>query len=139
MTLNLYRKWKKPTYTIGQLFIDDSYFCDTLEDTDRNLNQFDPIELIKSKKIYGETAIPTGTYYVNITHSPKFNKDLPLINNVPGFEGIRIHSGNINKDTFGCILVGENKKKGQILNSRTTLKRLMDKIKNQKNLIINIQ
>ena len=82
---------------------------------------------ILSKKIYGETAIPTGIYKINITYSNKFGKrswairfggKLPLIEDVKGFEGIRIHPGNTNKDTLGCILVGCNKKVGELINSQ---------------------
>lgn len=138
MILDLYRKWKKRNYTIGQLYIDNEYFCDTLEDTDRNLSKYDPIEKIMSTKVYGETAIPYGTYFVSLTWSPKYNRVLPLINNVPGFEGIRIHSGNTNKDTLGCILVGVNKEKGKVLESRKTFNDLFNKLQRDPNIVINI-
>lgn len=74
-------------------------------------------DLEKEKKIYGETAIPTGTYEVRVTWSPKFQRNLPLLLGVPHFEGIRIHRGNLPKNTLGCILVGENKVKGMVINS----------------------
>ena len=95
----------KPEYTIGKLYIDGLYFCDTLEDT------------VREKKIAGKTAIPEGTYQVIVNRSPKFKRDLPLLLDVPNFEGIRIHRGNTVKDTSGCILVGENKVKGKVINS----------------------
>jgi hypothetical protein len=82
--------------TIGELYIDGVYLCDTLEDKVRP----------DGVKIMGETAIPGGIYDVKLTHSPKFKRVLPEILNVPGFTAIRIHSGNTVKDTEGCILVG---------------------------------
>lgn len=109
MKLTLKRIALKPDYTIGKLYIDGTYFCDTLEDTVRDLT--------KDAKIPGKTAIPAGTYPVRVTFSPKFGRDLPLIENVPHFSGIRIHRGNTNADTSGCILVGENKAVGKVLNS----------------------
>lgn len=76
------------------------------------------VEQIKKSKVYGETAIPTGTYSVTYTYSTRFKKYMPLINNVKGFDGIRIHSGNTAKDTLGCIIVGDNKVVGKVINSR---------------------
>ena len=105
MHLLLKRIALKPEYTIGKLYIDGQYFCDTLEDT------------VREKKIAGKTAIPEGTYQVIVNRSPKFKRDLPLLLDVPNFEGIRIHRGNTAKDTSGCILVGENKVKGKVINS----------------------
>ena len=72
---------------------------------------------IKFLKVYGETCIPYGTYKVELSYSPKFKRELPLLLNVPAFEGIRIHKGNDRSHTSGCILVGENKKKGMVINS----------------------
>lgn len=108
----------RPTYTIGKLYIDGQYVMDTLEDTDRGLDDKMSEEEILSKKVKGETAIPTGIYQVTLTYSPKYKKNMPLINNVKGYSGIRIHSGNTNKDTEGCVLVGLNKEVGKVLNSR---------------------
>lgn len=116
---------KKPNYTIGKLYIDDKYYCDTLEDTDRGLKQTDNLVSIKSHKIYGKTAIPTGEYFINLTYSPKFKRILPVIQNVKGYEGIRIHSGNTADDTEGCILVGYNTVKGMVVKSKATLERLI--------------
>lgn len=87
------------------------------------------VDQIKKTKVYGETAIPKGTYTVVLTYSNKFKKILPLINNVKGFEGIRIHSGNSAKDSLGCVLVGENKEVGKVLNSRATFDKLFAKLK----------
>ena len=123
MKITLKRIALKNTYTIGKLYIDGEYFCDTLEDTVRDLNKsgkFDNGE----KKIYGETAIPYGTYNVKWTYSNKFKKYMPLIENVPSFAGIRIHAGNSSADTQGCVLVGENKAVGKVLNSKNTVNKL---------------
>ena len=96
-------------------------FCDTLEPTWRDYKH-------GGRKVSGCSAIPEGRYPVVITYSPKMKQWLPLLVNVPMFSGIRIHAGNTAKDTEGCILVGQNLKKGMVLNSRIWLKRLKDKI-----------
>ena len=124
MNITLNRIAKKAKYTIGKLYINDQYFCDTLEDTDRGLTQSMTEQQIGSKKVYGETAIPTGTYRIIISYSNKFKKQMPLLLNVPGFAGIRIHSGNTEKDSLGCILVGKNKVVGKVLESRDTYSKL---------------
>ena len=97
------------TYTIGRMLINGKYFCDTLEDQVRDLTS--------EKKVYSKTAIPAGKYEVRVTWSPKFKRNLPLLLGVPYFSGIRIHRGNKADDTSGCILVGENKVKGMVINS----------------------
>ncbi|MCB6972509.1 DUF5675 family protein [Butyricimonas sp. DFI.6.44] len=109
MKLELNRIVKKPLYTIGRLFVDGEYFCDTLEDRCRDLD--------KEEKVMNETAIPAGTYEVIVNVSAKFKRKLPLLLNVPHFTGIRIHKGNTDKDTSGCILVGENRIPGRVINS----------------------
>lgn len=124
MNITLNRIAKKAKYTIGKLYINDQYFCDTLEDTDRGLTQSMTEQQIGSKKVYGETAIPTGIYRIIISYSNKFKKQMPLLLNVPGFAGIRIHSGNTEKDSLGCILVGKNKAVGKVLESRDTYSKL---------------
>lgn len=118
MKIRLHRKWLKKGYSIGILYINDVRICETLEDEDRGLQEFNPLEVIKAKKIKGETAIPVGTYQVTWTYSPRFKKMLPLVNGVPGYEGIRIHAGNKAKDTEGCILCGRNTEPGMVTNSR---------------------
>lgn len=105
------------------------YQCDTLEDTDRGLRQGMPLEQLKRMKVYGETAIPAGIYAVRWSYSDKFGKYMPEIDNVPAFLGIRIHSGNTAKDSLGCILLGENKVVGQIVNSRAAYARVAARIK----------
>lgn len=124
MEILLQRVAKKDKYTIGKLYINDQYFCDTLEDTDRGLTQSMTEQQIKSKKVYGETAIPTGIYRIIISYSNRFKKQMPLLLNVPGFSGIRIHTGNTEKDSLGCILVGKNKAVGKVLESRDTYNKL---------------
>lgn len=116
MELLLERKWCKPDYTIGRLFVNGKFYCNTLEDTVRDINKngtFDCGEF----KISGHTAIPYGIYEVIVNRSPKFKRELPRLLNVKHFDGILIHRGNTAKDSSGCILVGENTKKGMVLNS----------------------
>nr|DAG03486.1 MAG TPA: hypothetical protein [Ackermannviridae sp. ctUml7] len=110
MLLEVKRLYKKDTYTIGVLMVDGEKFSDTLEDKVRDLKS--------EKKVYGETAIPAGKYKVVMSMSSKFKRVMPYLEKVPQFTGIMIHPGNTIKDTLGCILVGENKKKGQLVNSR---------------------
>ena len=140
---------KKPKYTIGKLYIDEQYICDTLEDTDRDLNQNMSLEEIKKKKVYGETAIPTGTYKVDMnTISPKFKSrtwakpyggKLPRLIAVPGYEGVLIHAGNRAEDTLGCVLVGENKVVGQVINSQASFKKVMNILTKGDNITITIK
>lgn len=125
MELNVKRIARKDGYTIGRLFINNEYFCDTLEDTDRGLKDTMQVNEILAKKVKAQTAIPTGKYDVILTFSPRFKRVLPLLLSVKGYEGVRVHAGNTNKDTEGCLLIGENKAKGQVLNSRATLEKLM--------------
>lgn len=140
---------KKPKYTIGKLYIDEQYICDTLEDTDRGLNQNMSLEEIKKKKVYGETAIPTGTYKVDMnTISPKFKSrawakpyggKLPRLIEVHGYEGVLIHPGNKAEDSLGCILVGENTVVGQVINSQATFKKIMNILTKGNNITITIK
>jgi hypothetical protein len=117
------------TFTIGKLYIDGSFFCHTLEDTCREEDYKGGAFEKVFQKVAGLTAIPSGTYNVVITYSPKFNKFLPLIQDVPGYSGIRIHSGNSSKDTEGCILVGEYKGLNDwISDSRKALDSLLPKM-----------
>ena len=116
MKLRLRRIALKGEYTIGKLYIDGEYFCDVLEPPTRDLNKngiFDNGET----KVKNNTAIPFGTYNVIINRSPRFKRDLPRLLSVPDFDGVLIHRGNTKNDTSGCILVGENKVKGKVVNS----------------------
>lgn len=125
MELKVKRVALKSTYTIGRLYVDGVYVCDTLEDA------------VRDTKIYGKTAIPYGTYKITMdVVSPKF-KDrswakpyggkLPRLLDVPNYEGVLIHVGNTDADSSGCLLVGQNKVKGQVVNSTQTFMSLMEK------------
>ena len=118
MEIELHRKYRKNGYTIGLLSINGKFICNTLEDTDRGLTSAMSKEEIATIRVKGKTAIPTGTYPVMMSYSPRFKKQMPLICGVKGFEGIRIHSGNSAEDTEGCILCGMNTEVGRITNSR---------------------
>lgn len=129
MKITVVRRYKKEDYTIGDLYIDGKWLCNTLEDPVRILNEYED-------KVYGKTAIPQGVYQVKLTYSPRFKKILPEVLNVQFFSGIRIHAGNTADDSEGCILVGENKAKGKVLNSRKTLEMLMKILKSAQDPII---
>ena len=133
MKITLKRIARKSTYTIGQLWINGQKVCDTLEDTDRGLSQNMPLATLRQKKIAGKTAIPTGTYPINLyTPSPRFGSQpfykevcggcLPRLTNVPAYEGVLIHCGNTAAHTDGCILVGRNLQVGKVLNSKETFR-----------------
>jgi hypothetical protein len=112
--------------TIGKMLIDGAFFCYTLEDT------------IRDVKIDGETAIPYGSYKVIVNMSNRFKVLMPLLLNVKGFEGVRIHNGNTKVDTHGCILVGATKSKDFIGNSKATFTKLMKKLEGQKDITLEI-
>lgn len=126
MELRVERRWKKEGYTIGILYINGVRFCETLEDTVRP----------NGVKIYGKTAIPAGRYRItmdivsdkfrNRSWAKPYNGKLPRLLNVPNFEGVLIHVGNRPEDTLGCILVGNNRVKGMVLDSTQRFKELMD-------------
>jgi len=97
MKLNLKRLHKTDKSTIGELSIDGKFECYTLEDVER------------AEKVFGKTAIPKGTYEVIMTMSNRFKRMMPLLLNVPGYEGVRIHSGNKAEDTEGCLLLGKTR------------------------------
>lgn len=122
MKLLLKRISLQPTYTIGRLYLikdgKEVYLCDTIEDVVRDLKT-------EKDKVFGKTAIPKGTYKMRYTFSNRFKRFLPEIIDVPFFKGIRIHSGNTEVDSEGCILVGQNKKKGMVLNSRDTMNNII--------------
>lgn len=118
MDIEIKRIYKGAEYTIGRLSIDGKYFCDTLEDTVR----------APGVKVRGKTAVPAGRYRVVLTESPRFKRILPLLVDVPNFEGVRIHPGNTAKDTEGCLLVGFNQVKGKVVASRATFQKLFEKL-----------
>lgn len=129
MKLTLKRGFLGDTYTIGKLYIDGNYFCDTLEDRVRDYNKDGDLLDAGETKVYGETAIPYGTYDIVLAMSPKFGRILPRLQNVPHFDGILIHAGNSASDTLGCILVGVNDKKGWVSQSRKHEDELVTKMK----------
>ena len=117
MKLLLKRIYFSPTYTIGKLFIDGKYFSDTIEDVNRDLNKDGDLLDPGESKVYAQTCIPLGTYDVIVNRSPKMKRDLPRLLNVPHFEGILIHRGSSEKSSAGCIIIGENKVVGKVINS----------------------
>lgn len=124
MKIKVVRSVFNPTSTLGRMFINDSFFAYTLEDTDRNLNGD------CRKKVKGQTAIDPGTYEVVISYSNNFQRYLPLLLKVPCFDGIRIHGGNTCEDSHGCILIGEQSNlQDKIWNCASTIKRLMAMLK----------
>lgn len=142
MELIVDRKWKKQSYTISNLIIDNNVFCQILEDTDRGLDSSMPLAKILELKKPSITAIPRGTYEVTLdVYSPKFgskpfykqvcNGKLPRLLNVKGFDGVLLHCGNTDKDSSGCLLVGMNKVKGQVINSQATFKELYKLLKDR--------
>ena len=142
MELIVDRKWKRQSYTISNLTIDGKWFCNVLEDADRGLDDSMPLAKIKELKKPSITAIPKGTYEITLdVISPRFctktfykqvcDGKLPRLLNVKGFEGILIHAGNTDKDTDGCLLVGQNKVKGQVINSQDTFKELYKLLKDK--------
>lgn len=138
MELRLKRISLRSEYTIGKLYVDGEYVCDTIEDTVRDLDK-DGKFANGEVKIPGKTAIPYGRYEVTMkVKSPKYSNFtkyswakkydgyLPRLLNVPHFEGVLIHAGNTAADTEGCLLVGENKVVGKVINSVNTFRKLMD-------------
>ena len=143
MELIVDRKWKKQSYTISNLTIDGKWFCNVLEDADRGLDNSMSEDMIRTLKKPSITAIPRGTYEITLdVVSPKYSKvqfykdvcngKVPRLKNVKGFDGILIHAGNTDKDSSGCLLVGVNKIKGQVLNSRETFKALYKLLQDRK-------
>ena len=133
MKLILTRHARRADYTIGRLEDENGKkICDTLEPIWRN---YDGGEM----KIPRKSAIPEGSYRVVVTKSKRFQKYLPLLVGVPGFEGVRIHAGNTSRDTEGCILVGQNLQVGKVLWSRITLEKLMKLIENEKEIYLTIK
>lgn len=135
MEIVVYRKYKTDKYTVGRLSIDGTFICNTMEDVDRGLDDGMPDWKIRNKKIPNVTAIPTGRYEVDMsTVSPRFSQKqfymdvcqgkLPRLKNVKGFEGILIHTGNDENHSSGCLLVGLNKVKGKLTDSKETFKKV---------------
>lgn len=140
MNIKLKRIAKKSDYTIGKIYIDGVYFCDSIEDKDRGLKQSMTLDQIKKIKVMHKTAIPTGTYEITLkVKSPKYSKKsyfvnlcnafMPRLLNVPGYEGVLIHTGNTQDDSSGCIVVGQNKVVGKVINSKQTFEKLYPVLK----------
>jgi hypothetical protein len=129
MELKLTRTTRTDESTIGELTVNGVYEAFILEDTERGLKQSDTLEQIKSVKVYGKTAIPSGRYEIAITFSNRFQKYLPLVMNVPGYEGIRIHPGNLPENTLGCLLPGEFRNHNKVTNSKKAFAALFNKLK----------
>lgn len=139
MEVKVKRIARRDNYTIGKMYVNGEYVCDTLEDTDRGLTSKMSVAQISGMKVHGETAIPTGRYLVDMkTVSPRFGGRpqyqfckgrLPRLCNVPAYQGVLVHCGNTANDTEGCILVGENKAVGQVLNSTATFHKVYTKLK----------
>jgi hypothetical protein len=126
MKIEIKRLHRTANSTIGELLIDGVWECYTLEDIEREV------------KVKSETAIPKGTYKVIINQSNRFKRLLPLLLNVPNFEGIRIHSGNTNHDSEGCILVGRTRSKDFIGQSRKAFDTLFAKMQKAKEITLTI-
>lgn len=143
MEIKVDRKWKKEKYTIGRLYINGEFICNTIEDTDRGLTQSMSEEEIKSKKIYGQTAIPTGRYkvLVNIV-SPKFSQKefymnvckgkVPRLEGIKGFSGVLIHSAATADNVEGCIGVGFNTEIGRLTSIKEAFEKVYSKLSSSK-------
>lgn len=128
MKLKIVREIKNDICTIGSLFINEKFFCYTLEDKDRELKQSDSLLYIQAKKIFGLTAIPSGTYKVIVNQSPKFKRMLPRILDIKGFDGVLLHRGNSASDSLGCILIGYKKGENSIYESTKAETDLVNKL-----------
>lgn len=143
MKLTLKRKFFGSAYTIGDLFIDGVFFCNTIEDVVRCLPAACPNtpkgrNCTCKEKVYAETAIPAGLYKVTMEYSPRFKRRLPLLHDIPHFIGILIHSGNTQRDSAGCLIVGFNTVKGMVTNSRATSDKLNTILAKEKEITIQI-
>lgn len=151
MKLKLIRSYLGPKYTIGHLYINGEYFCDTIEDLDRGLTQKMSKEEIAKKKVKHETAIPYGVYIITMkVVSPKYSTKtkynftggrMPRLLSVPGFEGILMHPGNTQNDSSGCLVVGLNKQVGKVVESFATFQKLWNILEaaNKRNELISIE
>ncbi len=136
--LLLTRNYRKPTYTIGKIYANGTLICNSMEDVDRRLFQGQPLADILKIKIKGETAIPTGTYRLVVSESPKFKRPLIEVCDVPGFSGIRIHALNTAEQSEGCIGPGLNTAVGRITDSRKYENILTEMVAKEKEAYITI-
>jgi len=138
MKLKLIRQDFTKNSTIGSLYIDDNFFCYVLEDCDRGLDQKMSTLEIKARKIFGVTAIPTGTYKVITSMSARMKRLLPEVLGVTGYTGIRIHRGNYASDSLGCLIVGMRKAYDSVFDSTIAETALMRKLKGEKDITLTI-
>ena len=141
MKIDIIRDTFTNVSTIGKMYINDTYFCNTLEDVDRDLLSTTTLKEIKDVKVYGQTAIPYGRYEVILSYSDKFKRYLPPQLNVAWYAGSRIHAGNNSVETLGCILVGEKREKDKILESTKAMTRLLtliSKASKQEKIVVTI-
>lgn len=143
MEIKVDRKWKKEKYTIGRLYINGEFICNTIEDTDRGLTQSMSEEEIKSKKIYGKTAIPSGRYKIlmNVV-SPKFSQKefymnvckgkVPRLEGIKGFSGVLIHSAATADNVEGCIGVGFNTETGRLTSIKEAFEKVYSRLSSSK-------
>ena len=132
--LTLHRLYLKEDYTIGKLFVEGEYLCEIIEDKVRDFNKDGDLLDEGEEKVPTLTAIPYGRYKVVVTYSPKFKRELPLLVDVPHFTGIRIHNGKNASSSHGCLIPGENKVVGGVINSATYVQQLISWIKIQNGL-----
>lgn len=128
MEIKSIRKYFKDEYTIGNMFVDGEWFCNTLEDKDRGLTDDMSLSQIKKIKVYAKTAIPYGRYEVKSYFWPKYRKVYPWLQNVKGFTGILMHTGRTADHSSGCLLLGENKIKGGLINGEKYVRKLTEMI-----------
>lgn len=124
--LESHRIYFSPTYTIGKFFVNGQLWTDTIEDVNRDLNKDGDLADVGEGKVKDKTCIPFGRYQVIVNMSARFKRMLPRLLNVPEFEGILIHNGVDETSSSGCIIIGENKEKGKVLNSRFWMNKLTD-------------
>lgn len=143
LKITVERKYYKENYTIGNMFIDGVWFCNTLEDKDRGLNQSLSLSQNKKLKVYSQTAIPKGIYNVTVVYWAKHRINVPFLHDVPAFTGILIHNGVNQNYTEGCILVGLNTIKGQLTSGKKYMVELtniiQEAIKNGKKVMIEVK
>ena len=132
ITIQIKRFVFKETYTIGKLYVDGVYICDTIEDKVRVLNS-------AKDKVYGFTAIPRGEYKADVAFSNKFRYNVVRLFGVPYFEGIYIHKGNTEKDSLGCVIVGKNDKKGWVSNPTIAMNKLIEAVEGADKIIVIVE
>jgi hypothetical protein len=137
-SLKVIRDTYSKNTTIGRLYINDAFFCDTLEDVCRDLNKDGDLDDKGETKVHGETAIPSGTYKMIIDMSARFKVLMPLLLKVKGFEGVRIHNGNTKEHTHGCILVGLTRNRDFVGQSKEAFRKLMEELSKYKTYEITI-